>query len=247
MATRKNRKNTRGGLFGIRLQDKTEADNVKDFDNRWLGHIDPQTRKEYEYDANTYWPGKTNPGMRPKSGQWKDRKTVWRTFATFDDRPEGFARIVVLTATAKTYIGQMRGIRSSDGVQTIHLVDVYIPEQRMTIPVLDVQLHRGDRWRYKGVLTTEPEPHPAPPQTIVPDDRMYANKVLQINPRSPGEDDDAYNTRAKKAFRKLALEYHPDKNKDPNTASTMQKLNEARTVLGFGGSRRAKRTKRVKP
>ena len=49
---------------------------------------------------------------------------------------------------------------------------------------------------------------------------------------------DASDTDIKKAFRKLSLEFHPDRNKDPNAQSKFQEINEAYETLSDAQKRR---------
>lgn len=58
----------RGGLFYRKRIDKSEIDNQRDF-MRWYP-------KYSKYDPNTYYPGKTNPGMTPEDKYWSGRRYV---------------------------------------------------------------------------------------------------------------------------------------------------------------------------
>jgi curved DNA-binding protein len=53
-----------------------------------------------------------------------------------------------------------------------------------------------------------------------------------------GVEKDASSKKVKEAYRKLALQYHPDRNPDPSAASRMKDLNEAYAVLSDAKKRR---------
>lgn len=74
--------------------------------------------------------------------------------------------------------------------------------------------------------------------------------LVQFSPCSSSSDDEkdyykilgvqktATTAQIKKAFRKLALKYHPDRSKDPNAADKFRKIAEAYEVLGDENKRR---------
>ena len=56
--------------------------------------------------------------------------------------------------------------------------------------------------------------------------------------KSLGVEKKASNKEIKKAFRKLALKYHPDKNPDKDTSKKFQEIAEAYEILGDEDKRR---------
>jgi hypothetical protein len=53
-------------MWGKKNEDKSDENNLKDFNRYWSWRIDPKTRKKYVYENTTYWPGLTNlPYMKP--------------------------------------------------------------------------------------------------------------------------------------------------------------------------------------
>lgn len=70
------------------------------------------------------------------------------------------------------------------------------------------------------------------------DDRGFLKMEQKDYYTSLGVEKDASPKRIKEAYRKLALEYHPDRNPDPSAASKMKELNEAYAVLSDPGKRK---------
>jgi len=59
---------------------------------------------------------------------------------------------------------------------------------------------------------------------------MSLYDILEIKPNATEAD-------IKKAYYRLALLYHPDKNKDPNTIEKFQNISSAYEILGNSKSR----------
>ena len=155
---KKNIQVKRGGFFWSKNASKSPADNVKDFDNLWIDRIDPTTGKFYEYNADTYWPGKTNPGMMPEKYTWSDggkRTLVWRDFEQGPKEGEQ----IIMVSNGTVYIGKVVGV-NRDGITLADGRALTSPTP--TTFVTEVISTNASKWRYKGAKSLEPAPAPIP-------------------------------------------------------------------------------------
>ena len=72
---------------------------------------------------------------------------------------------------------------------------------------------------------------------FIPSNIMDAFTILGIEPQ-PNESKEEFKGRSRRAYHKLSLQYHPDKNNTSEAKHIMQRRNDAKPVIGFGGSRR---------
>jgi len=174
--TRKANLRVKGGFFWGKRADKSPADNVKDFDNLWIDRIDPKTQNFYVYNANTYWPGWTNPGMMPqKNYPWRNGSRVdnlqWRNF----EQCPILGEQIIMDSNGAVYVGKV--VRCGD---QITLVDGRVLNTSTSTTFGEVTIPKGSRWRYKGAKSLELPP--APPPTSGTFDRPipYTGQIIIV-------------------------------------------------------------------
>ena len=162
-------KRTRGGFFRSINEQKSPADNLKDFDRYWIGRTTPEGGLYIVYDPNTYYPGWTNPGMMPtKMNSWGRPQPETRNFQSISDFPEMNKKVAVNTYGG-TYIGTVDSkMMMNNNYGRITLLDAYSSNTNKLEKRVDIDVTPFDSWRPINASFREQTPSAPPGSQLAP-------------------------------------------------------------------------------